>query len=367
MQKLPEKEFRFLIKTISVVLVLLSILLFYYYVFPAAWNLILKILPLLTPFLIALVIVGLIDPIINFFEKYLKISRTIIILAVIIISFGVLIGISIWLLSMMVTELAKFSTDFPNYANHISKTIIEMALALENYFTVLNFPPQIMDVIEETITSTLVNVRQASFYFLNLLIDLIAFLPIGIIIFIFSLMAVFFFSKDKELILIALKKHLPEEVYKRLSIVGAKTGSTIIGFVRAQLILMLIASGITFIGLQIIGMDYSFLVAFLVGVADILPVVGPGAVFVPWILWHIINNQFGVAITLLILYAIVSIARQGLQPKILGDNIGLHPLEAIIALFMGLRLWGVLGLIFAPVLWVVIKASWKSGVFRRKI
>jgi len=181
----------------------------------------------------------------------------------------------------------------------------------------------------------------------------------------FAVVAVFFISRDKDIILKSLEQHLPAFLYKRLVLIGSESGSALFGYIKAQFILMFIAAGITFIGLQILGVPYAFLLAILVGIADLLPIVGPGAVFFPWIIWEALNGNYGFAIALLILYAIVTIVRQVSQAKIVGDNIGLHPLEALIALFVGLRLMGVLGLIFGPIIWVVIKACWKSGVFSR--
>jgi len=128
---------------------------------------------------------------------------------------------------------------------------------------------------------------------------------------------------------------------------------------------MFIAAGIAFIGLQILGVPYAFLIAVLVGIADLLPLVGPGAIFFPWIIWEVINGNHIFAIALFVVYLVVTVVRQVVQPKIIGDSVGLHPLETLIALFVGLRLMGVLGLILGPIIWVVVKASWKAGVFKR--
>ncbi|MEW6623247.1 MAG: sporulation integral membrane protein YtvI [Bacillota bacterium] len=365
MERLPEKEVKDFLKVGKIVLILVGLILFYYHLFPAVWNLIQRGIPLIAPFIMAIVIVGLLDPIVNFIESRTKISRTIIILSVLLIFFGGIIGIVIWLISMLVIELIKFSNEFPALAGIIVETVMDITNTLQSIFTNLNIPPQLMEVIEETISTTLTAVRQASIYMVNLLVDLVAWLPMGLLILVISLLAVFFISRDKKNILKAFENHLPAAIYKRLRIVGTEAGTAVIGFIRAQVILMLIAASLSFIGLQFLGAPYSLLVAILVGIADILPILGPGTVFIPWILWMIINGNLGFAVALLILYTIVSVVRQVLQPKILGDNIGLHPIEALISLFVGLKLLGVLGLIIVPIVWVVFKASWKSGVFNR--
>jgi sporulation integral membrane protein YtvI len=176
---------------------------------------------------------------------------------------------------------------------------------------------------------------------------------------------VFFISRDQDIILKSFEKYLPATIYRRMTLVGSATGGALFGYLKSQLILMFIAAGIAFIGLQILGVPYAFLIAVLVGIADLLPLVGPGTIFLPWIVWEVVNGNHGFAIALLVLYAVVTVVRQVVQPKIVGDSIGLHPLETLIALFVGLRLMGVLGLILGPIIWVVFKASWNAGVFKR--
>lgn len=365
MKDMPEKEIKNLLRAATIVLIFLAIFLFYYYLFPAAWNIASKIIPLILPFVIALIFVGLLEPIVNLLEKKLRLSRTPVIILVIALFFAAIIGIFIWLISMLVIELMKFSNDFPGYANNINVKILEIIENLQNIFTAINIPPQLMELIDENTSDILTSVRDISIGLLNFLIELAALLPMGIIVFVFAVIALFFISRDKDMILKSFEKHLPSTLYNRIVLIGSETGSALFGYIRAQIILMLITAGITFLGLHILGVTYAFLVAVLVGIADILPVVGPGAVFVPWIIWEMLNGNYGFAVVLLILYTIVSVVRQISQPKIVGDNIGLHPLEALIALFVGLRLMGVLGLVLGPIIWVVIKTSWKSGVFNR--
>ncbi len=365
MNNLPEKEVKNLLKAATIVIIILGLVLFYYYLFPAAWNITRFIVPLIMPFIIALVMVGLLEPIVDFIERKLKFSRTATVLLVIFLFFALIIGIIIWLVYMLVVELAKFSAEFPKYASDISDTIINTAHNLEDAIVAFNIPPQIMEIIEEAIGKSLTTIRDISVYILETLIDFAALLPMGIIIFVFALLAVFFISRDKDILLKSLRDYLPTSIYKRLVLIGSEAGSAVFGFIRAQIILMFIVAGISFLGLQIINATYSLLVAVLIGILDLLPVVGPGALFVPWIIWEVVNGNFSFAVMLFILYTIISAIRQILQPKIVGDNIGLHPLETLIALFIGLRALGVLGLILGPIIWVIIKVSWKSGVFSR--
>ena len=361
MKDMPEKEMKNLILAATVVLVFLAVFLLYYYVFPAAWSIFMKIIPLTLPFIIALVIVGLLEPIISPLEKKLRLSRTPMILLAIALFVVAIIGALTWLVYRLVVELIKFSNDFPKYASNFNERIIE----LQNMFTAGNISPQLMELIDEYTSYFLTAISDISFGLINYFIGLASVLPMAVLVFMFATIAVFFISRDKDIILKSFEKHLPATIYKRMTLIGSATGGALFGYLKSQLILMFIAAGIAFLGLQILGVPYAFLIAVLVGIADLLPLVGPGAIFFPWIAWEVLNGNYGFAIALLVIYIVVTVVRQVVQPKIVGDSIGLHPLETLISLFMGLVLMGVLGLILGPIIWVVLKASWKAGVFNR--
>lgn len=136
------------------------------------------------------------------------------------------------------------------------------------------------------------------------------------------------------------------------------------GFIRAQLTLISITTVIILIGLLILRVDYAITIALVTGIVDIIPYLGTGAVFVPWIIYDIISGDTGLAIGLGILYIIVLVQRQIMEPKILSSSIGLDPLATLIALFVGFKLIGFLGLILGPVTLVIISTLNRANVFK---
>ena len=93
-----------------------------------------------------------------------------------------------------------------------------------------------------------------------------------------------------------------------------------------------------------------------------MPVLGPGLVFVPWIIWEFISGHTGLGVSLLVVYTVISVVRQILEPKIVGDSIGLHPLATLISLYVGLQLGGVVGMILGPVTVVIVIACYRAGL-----
>ncbi len=110
--------------------------------------------------------------------------------------------------------------------------------------------------------------------------------------------------------------------------------------------------------------EYAITIALIIGIVDILPYLGTGLVFVPWIVYTAISGDTHFAIGLGVLYIVVLVQRQVMEPKLLSSNIGLDPLATLIALFVGFKLIGFLGLIVGPVLLVIGRTLHHAGVFQ---
>ena len=136
------------------------------------------------------------------------------------------------------------------------------------------------------------------------------------------------------------------------------------GYVRAQFIMISITGVVVTIGLLIIGVNYAITIGLLIGLVDLLPYLGVGAAMIPWIMYTFIYGDVSLGIGLSILYGVILIARQTIEPKVLASSVGLEALPTLIALFVGLKLFGVLGLIIGPVSLVILTAIHKANVFR---
>jgi sporulation integral membrane protein YtvI len=126
--------------------------------------------------------------------------------------------------------------------------------------------------------------------------------------------------------------------------------------------------GFTFIevsiGLFILNVKYAFLIALLVGLSDAIPIVGTGVVMVPWILWTIISGDMPLAMGLGIIYVLGILIRQIMEPKIVGSQIGLHPLVTLLAMYIGLKFFGIIGMFVGPISIIVVKRLQDSGAMR---
>jgi sporulation integral membrane protein YtvI len=177
---------------------------------------------------------------------------------------------------------------------------------------------------------------------------------------ILTLVSAYFFMADRENIFNAVARTCPKGLAGHFRKMRNSFSKAIRGYLRAQYILMSMVGIISIIGLLIIRSPFALLLGLLLAVLDFLPVVGVGAVLLPWSLISFIMNEPRQGVSLLVIYGIITVTRQVLQPKILGDQNGVHPLVSLMSIYIGFRLFGLLGLIIGPTLAMLLAAARKN-------
>lgn len=119
--------------------------------------------------------------------------------------------------------------------------------------------------------------------------------------------------------------------------------------IRSYALIMSITFVELSIGLTIIGIDQSVLIAFCIAIFDILPVLGTGGIMIPWALTNLVLGNFGLGLSLLVVYVLITIVRNILEPKIVGGQLGLHPIVTLTSMFAGVQLMGIIGLFGFPI------------------
>ncbi len=178
----------------------------------------------------------------------------------------------------------------------------------------------------------------------------------------FTIMSSYFLIKDRSAISESLERLLPEETFTNFKNVESSITSGIAAVIRAQVLLVLLTMVINIAGLSVLNTRYEVGLGFLLAVLDILPVIGPGLIYVPWILYHFIWGNLTTGIGLLILYAGVSFFRQVVQTQLIGREMGLHPLVTLFSLYLGFRLFGTIGIIYGPLIAVLVVGLWVAGI-----
>ncbi|MFW6268555.1 MAG: sporulation integral membrane protein YtvI [Bacillota bacterium] len=307
----------------------------------------------LTPFFLALVIAILIDKPVNLLAK--KLPRFIAVFLVLILLFVLMSVVVIFVFTSLISELVYLTSFLPEYREQIIETINEGLQIYQDFFEPL--PVEILDIIdnnliqrgESLISSTVSNIIEGT---VNFTINI----PGLIIFFIFMAVTCFFLSKDKKKIIDYIKLKLDISDTLQSNIIN-----DVLSYLRVQLLILTnttILTGITFHWLDF---PYAIILALTSGVLDLIPVIGPGAILWPLIIYNLFFN-LKTALVLLVLYILISGIRPIIESKILGNNIGLHPIILLFGLYVGLIYLGFQGVVLAPVSMIIFKALLNNDV-----
>ncbi|MFC3749096.1 sporulation integral membrane protein YtvI [Paenibacillus sp. GCM10012306] len=199
--------------------------------------------------------------------------------------------------------------------------------------------------------------------FFNTILKLISALPSVGTITVVVVLAAFFLSTSWERHNGRMTKWLPAPLLKPVSDIWQDLRKALFGYIRAQFILISITAVIVIAGLLVLGVKSAFAIGLMIGIVDLLPYLGVGIVMIPWLVYSYMTGNLALGIGLSVLYGIILITRQVLEPKVLASSVGLDPLAMLIGMFAGLQLFGMLGLILGPVLLVTLNAFNRAGVF----
>ncbi|WP_096202709.1 sporulation integral membrane protein YtvI [Bacillus sp. FJAT-45350] len=325
------------------------------------------------PFILGLALAFLINPIVNFLENSFKLKRAIAVLLTLAIAFTVLTALVTLLIAEVISGSNYLATTLPLHIkklmNYLDVFFITTLMPLyEQFIRVFNNleveqQSTIMNYVQTFSSQLASNIGTGIQHLFNGLSDLLLSLPNLATVIIFSFMATFFISKDWYRLRGYLIKVTPEKVATSISRVMHDLKRAMFGYMFAQLTLISITCVIVLSGLLIIGVDYPITIAISIAVVDLIPYLGTGLIFIPWIIYTFFAEQHTLTIGLSILYGIVVIQRQVMEPKILSQNIGVDPLAMLLALFVGFQLFGLLGLMLGPAFLVFLRTLYRAKVF----
>lgn len=311
------------------------------------------------PFIIAFLLSLIVEPIVKLFQK-LRIGRGFSVLLSIILFLGGFVAFSIFAVTRIVYEFTELYERLPNYYDRIyglASKIFQQATDL--YF---QLTPEAIDIIKNSYQTIFAKITGLLSLTTTALIDTVTALPATLIFLIITLIATFFFTKDKYIIKDFVFRQLPGTWGAKLTSLKTDLFAALVGFIKAQSIILTATFIESYFGLTIIGVDYAFTIAIAVALVDILPVLGTGSIYVPWAIVNFALGHYRMAVSLLILYGVITVVRYVIEPKVVGHQLGIHPLVALMSMFVGLKLIGVAGLILGPTTVVTLKACQHAGI-----
>ena len=310
-----------------------------------------KMFKFFLPFIIGWILAMIASPLVEFLEKKLKISRKHTSMVIIIMVLGAIIGGSYLIGAKVMTETGKFLYQDHNLLRSIIKELPDNVQAsIDN--TQEELGKEIGTIIS-TVSELTVD------YAGNIAKNL----PNALISTIFTLLSSYFFIADRNRILEFGRKHPPKMIQDKWRMLAESFKKVFSGYFKAQFKIMGVIWLILFIGMLILRVKFAILISFLVSFLDMLPFFGTGTALIPWAIFKALSGDTSFAVGLVILYLVTQLVRRIIEPKMVGDSIGMNPLVTLIFMYTGYKISSVLGMILAVPIGAIVINFYKAGVF----
>lgn len=324
-----------------------------------------KLLRFFMPFVIGWIIALIANPLVRFFEKRFKIVRKHGSLVVIVGVLALVITGCYFLIAWIVREGIDFVKSIPHAYVQAQRGFRDIAENLSGLFSIL--PAD----LQASITEIAVNIDT---YFGELIGTIggptLSFagviaseIPNLLVMTIFMLLSAYFFVADKERISAALRSIMPQSAVDQWNWLKEIFSRAVGGYFVAQFKIMGVIATILFIGFMILDIDHAILWALLIAFLDFIPFLGTGTAIWPWAAFQLLSGNFYMAAGLMIIYVICLLVHQLLQPKFVGDTVGMDSLTTLIFMFIGYRFSSVFGMIIAVPIGITVINLCRAGAF----
>ncbi len=324
-----------------------------------------RLLVFFAPFIVGWMIALIANPMVHFFEAKLKIRRKAGSAVVIVLVIGLVVFALYLAGAKLVREVVGLANDLPLMWEEIKSDFEDIS---RNFSVVYNRLPKdvqqalagITDRLGDIVGNAMSNAGSPTIEYVGNFAKQLPAIVIGIIM---ALLSSYLFVAEREQILLWLRRHMPQSVIKGWAMMRRSLIKAVGGYLKAQLRIEVWMYLLLVIGLSILKVDYVLLIALLIAFLDIIPFFGTGTVLVPWAIIKILSSDYQMAIGLLIIWGVGQLARQLIQPKIVGDSIGVAPIPTLFLLYIGYKLGGVVGMIVAVPLGLIGYTMYEEGAF----
>ena len=321
-----------------------------------------RLLGFFIPFVIGWVVAMIANPLVRFLEKKIRIVRRHSSMVLIVGVLALVIFGLYFLGSRGLKEMVLFVRALPELYAEVQEDVAEAYAELEQVLTFL--PPEVKDSFGQVI-------EQLGAYIGGFLRDLAASaggavartLPDVLVHTIVVLLSSYLFLAEHDVIVQRIKEVMPGAVKRYAGLIKKDVRKVIGGYFMAQFKIMFVVALVLMGGLMLLGVHYWAVLAVAIAILDFLPMFGTGTVLIPWAAVKLFTGDFAYAAGLGLLYVLSQVVRQIIQPKIVGDSMGLPPLTTLFFLFLGYRLRGLAGMILAVPVGLIFIKFYEYGAF----
>ncbi len=317
------------------------------------------------PFVIGWILSVIAGPLETFLEKKLKIMKRLGSAITIILVLALCIGLIYLIISQIWEEISVLIRNFPSMYHDLERGLSQIGTQGNALFE--RFPEQIqnswatlMNNLDDTASSLIGRIGEPTIEVAGNVAKRIPSVLIGTIV---AFVSAYFFIADKENLGEWVKKVVPKSITSRLLLVGENLKYAMGGYFKAQFKIMGVVFAILLVGFTLMQIRFSILLAIAIAFLDFLPFFGTGTALIPWAIYKFLVGDYKMVAALVILYGVTQLVRQLIQPKLVGDSMGLNPLYTLFLLYLGYRVGSVLGMIFAVPIGLILLNLYQAGAF----
>lgn len=323
----------------------------------------------LMPLIVAWIVAMIANPIICFLEKRIKIMRKHGSALVIILVLAALIAAFYGLAVLVASQFSSWVTELPEVYDSVTQNLQHLFRLLHQKYNIIPADVKLAfdqrenmldSYIQKAIDGLLKMVKSGS---LSKVSSLASSLMDFLVYAILTILASYFMTVEKDHFTKLLQEKTPAGVQRIWDKIKKIFIRAIGGYFKAHFQIMIVIFFITVIPFAFMGISYSGLLAVVIAIVDFLPFFGAGTVLVPWAVYRLVTGSYTYAAILFVIYVVVLIVRQALEPKLIGDNIGTSPFETLVFMLVGYRLAGMLGLIVGIPVGMILVECYREGMF----
>lgn len=317
------------------------------------------------PFVIGWILAMMANPLVRFLERRMKLVRKHSSMLIVVLALAVVIGLIYLIVSRAIVLAAGFIRDLPQMYDLILAELREAMANFERIFVRIS-PEQQQSLdqlgsrIEEYLTIAVQNIAPPT---VSAAGNVAKRIPAALVYTVITILSAYFFIVERDRIIQFWKKYVPESGLRYCEFLKQTIRRLVYGYFLAQFRIMFVVAAILAAGFLILGVRYSVLWAVLIALLDFLPIFGTGTALGPWAVVKILSGEYAFAAGLILLYILTQVVRQVIQPKIVGDTIGMPPLLTLVCLYIGFRVAGIGGMILAVPVGMFIVNLYQFGAF----
>ncbi|PUB18060.1 sporulation integral membrane protein YtvI [Paenisporosarcina sp. OV554] len=322
------------------------------------------ILPLAVPILLALITAFLLEPLVKWSKQKFNWNRKPAVITIFILFLLLTTATLYFTITQLIGQIIQLTKIAPDYFNTL--TLSWMNIQSKLFSFTQGMPIEVVSSIKKELDQFLKLMQEAILGFVSYdsITNLLTEIPNFLVSFIVYIITLFLFMLDLTDLKKMVFRHFTPATAEKVRFMTSRLNSVIFGFMKAQLLASLFILVGSFIGLLFIAPQYAIVMSIVIWIIDIIPILGSIAIVGPWSLYQFATGDIALGTKLAILALVLLVIRRSVEPKLMGSQIGLSPLATLIAMFIGLQIFGFLGLIIGPFVVIIFTTAKEAGIIK---